>query len=218
MNVYSILYPMKQLLGRFFYPAVLMVFAGLMVASCSKYPTYSVDTSDMDMVWTNFNESADFTLYKTYYVPDSLIVDSTATPQEKAHYQEYYESVLEKINANMEARNFVRVDSSANPDMGMGVSIITRENYVFSYNYWWGYPGYGYYYPWATYLGSYEEGALIIDISDLKNIDHTNKTINALWATMIGGVLTNNSGLVDTRLFDYIDQAYKQSPYLVTNP
>ena len=106
----------------------------------------------------------------------------------------------------------------------MGVSIITRTTYVYSYSWWyyypgyWGYPGYSYYYPWGTYMGSYEEGALIIDLADLKNIDQSNKLIDALWAAMIGGVLSNNDGLIDKRLIDQIDQAFEQSPYLVTNP
>ena len=55
-------------------------------------------------------------------------------------------------------------------------------------------------------------------MSDLKNINHDSKQINALWAAMIGGVLTNNSSLLDQRLYDYIDQAFDQSPYLLTNP
>jgi len=195
----------------------------LMIASCSKYPTYTVNTSDLDMVWTNYDEAADFMQYKTYYVPDTILIDSNATDEEKKYAQEYYESILEKIVANMSERNFTRVDSSENPDMGMGVSIISQTNYMFSYSWWyyyppyWGWPGYGYSYPWSTYLGSYEEGALIIDLSDLKNIDHANTQINALWAAMIGGVLTNNSGLIDTRLYGYIDQAFDQSPYLLTN-
>ncbi len=205
--------------------AVLVVLLGAMIiASCSKYPTYTVNTPDLDMVWTNYDESADFTQYKTYFLPDTLLIDSSATEEEKEHFQKYYETVVDQIVENMSERNFVRVDSSANPDMGMGISIVSQTNYVYSYNWWyyyppyWGWPGYGYYYPWSTYLGSYEEGALIIDISDLSNINHNNKQINALWAGMIGGVLTNNSGLLDTRLYGYIDQAFEQSPYLYTNP
>jgi hypothetical protein len=200
------------------------VVAGLAIASCSKYPSYTVDTSDLDMVWTNFSETADFMGYKTYYVPVTILIDSTATDQEKEYFQQYYESILDRVNTNMQERNYVRVDSSDNPDLGLGISIVTRTNYVFSYSWWyyyppyWGWPGYGYYYPWSTYLGSYEEGALIIDMSDLKNINHDSKQINALWAAMIGGVLTNNSSLLDQRLYDYIDQAFDQSPYLLTNP
>ncbi len=215
---------MKMIRKRHLFPAFLAVIAGLAIASCSKYPSYTVDTSDLDMVWTNYSETADFMEYKTYYVPDTILIDSTATEAEIEHLQQYYEVILERVNSNMEERNYVRVDSTDNPDLGLGISIITRTNYVFSYSWWyyyppyWGWPGYGYYYPWATYLGSYEEGALIIDMSDLKNINHDSKQINALWAAMIGGVLTSNSGLLDQRLYDYIDQAFDQSPYLLTNP
>ena len=212
-------------LKRFLIPTLVVILSGIMIASCSKYPTYSVNTSDMDMVWTNYEESADFMNYKTYFLPDSIIIseDDDLTEEEKKHLQEYYESIYEQVVENMTKRNFVRVDSSDSPDLGMGISILTRTNHVYSYSWWWyyppywGYPGYGYHYPWATYLGSYEEGAVIIDMSDLKNIDHNNNRINALWAAMIGGVLTGNSALIDTRLYGYIDQAFEQSPYLMTN-
>lgn len=197
---------------------------GLMIASCSKYPTYTVNPSDLDMVWTQYKETADFTQYKTYYVPDSILLDSNESQEDIKYLQEYYKTILDEINSNMQQRNFVRVDSSDNPDLGMGVSIVTRTTYVYSYNWWyyypgyWGYPGYSYYYPWGTYLGSYEEGAVIMDLADLKNIDHSNKQIDALWASMIGGVLSNNSAVIDKRLISMIDQAFKQSPYLLTNP
>jgi hypothetical protein len=215
---------MKKIRKRLLYPALLAVIAGLVIASCSKYPSYTVNTSDLDMVWTNYSESADFMQYKTYFVPDTILIDSNATPEEKEYMQEYYEFILAAVNSNMQERNYVRVDSSDNPDMGIGISIISRKNYVYSYNWWyyyppyWGWPGYGYYYPWYSYLGSYEEGALIIDLSDLKNINHDNRQIDALWGALIGGVLTNNSGLLDQRLQNYIDQAFEQSPYLLTNP
>jgi hypothetical protein len=215
---------MTKPIKRILYFGLLLAIVGLMIASCSKYPTYTVNTSDLDMVWTNYNESTDFSLYKTYYVPDSILVDSTLSSEDKAYMQEYYESILVAIHSNMEALNYVYVDSSMSPDIGMGVSIITRTTHVVSYNYWyyyppyWGYPGYGYYYPWGTYLGSYDEGAVIIDMADLKNIDHTSRTISAVWASLVGGVLTgNSSSVISQRLIGGIDQAFKQSPYLGTD-
>jgi len=133
---------MKKTLRRFFLPAVMIALAGLMITACSKYPTYTVNTEDLDMVWTEYDESVNFAEFKTYYVPDTLLVDSTMSDEDKAYIQEYYENILAEINANMSALNYVRVDSSANPDMGMVVSIITQTNYVFSYSYWWYYPPY----------------------------------------------------------------------------
>jgi len=214
---------MKKLTKRFFAPVILMAVAGLLITSCSKYPTYTVETSDLDMVWTEYDESINFAEYKTYFIPDTLLVDSTMSDEDKAYIQEYYENILVEINANMAALNYVRVDSSANPDIGMGVSIVTQTNYVFSYSYWWyyppywGYPGYGYSYPWATYMGSYEEGALIFDMADLRNIDHQGKNIKGIWSALCGGILTNRTSTqISKRLIDGIDQAFAQSPYLGT--
>jgi hypothetical protein len=123
----------------------------------------------------------------------------------------------------MQTLNYVKVDSSENPDIGLVISIITQTNYVFSYSYWyyyppyWGYPGYGYSYPWATYMGSYEEGALVFDMADLKNINHQGQNINGMWSALVGGILTGkSSSVISKRLINGIDQAFTQSPYLGT--
>jgi hypothetical protein len=214
---------MKKTLLRFFFPALFIILAGLVVSSCSKYPTYTVNTSDLDMVWTEYDETADFSQYKTYFIPDSLLMDSTMSEEDQEYIQEYYQDVLVEINENMAALNYVRVDSSANPDLGIVVSIVTQTNYVFSYSYWyyyppyWGYPGYGYSYPWSTYMGSYEEGALIFDMADLKNINHQSQNINAIWSALCGGILTgSSSSTISKRLINGVDQAFAQSPYLGT--
>lgn len=215
---------MKKTRKRFFGSVILLSLAGLVIASCSKYPTYTVETSDLDMIWTNYDQSKNFAEFKTYYVPDSIILEGDVDEKDKEALQKYYESILVEVNANMEALNYTRVlDTVQKPDIGMGITILTRTTYVVSYNYWWyyppywGYPGYGYSYPWGTYMGSYEEGAVIIDMADLKNIDQTNKTIKAMWAALVGGVLTGNiNTVISTRLINGIDQAFAQSPYLGT--
>src|SRR5436190_1769356 len=53
--------------------------------------------------------------------------------------------------------------------------------------YYWGYGGYGYYFP-SYYYGTYSitEGALSIDIFDLKDAKQTNK-ISAIWSGLIRG-------------------------------
>ncbi|HSG67294.1 MAG TPA: DUF4136 domain-containing protein [Bacteroidales bacterium] len=213
---------MKRNTQRFIVPGLLFALA-ILIASCSKYPTYTVNTSDMDMIWTNYDESANFADFKTYYVPDSIILEDDVSQEDAEALQKYYDSVLKEVNDNMAALNYVRVDSTDDPDLGLGITIITRTTHVISYNYWyyyppyWGWPGYGYYYPWGTYMGSYEEGAVIIDMANLKAIDHTNKRINAIWAALVGGVLSGDKKtVISSRLINGIDQAFKQSPYLGT--
>jgi len=73
---------MKKSILRILYPGLLLAIVGLMIASCSKYPTYDMNTSDLDMVWTNYDDAANFAQYKTYYIADTILVDSTATPEE----------------------------------------------------------------------------------------------------------------------------------------
>lgn len=210
---------------------ILVLLSGsLLISSCSKSPTYSIGTSDLDMVYTQYDDGISFTDYKTYSITDSLNIDDEGLTHADIEYlRDYYDVVFDKINANMQERNYVRVDSTEDPELGISVSIVTKENYVISWGYWWdwgyygdpyywGYPGYGYYYPWGTYMGSYEEGALIIELMDLKNPNLQKKKLNALWAGLVGGVLSNNEGLIDDRLIDQIDQAFEQSPYLKTNP
>ena len=215
--------PMKKILKRILLPVVMLSALVLVVAACSKYPTYTVNTSDLDMVWTNYDEAINFAGFKTYYVPDSIILEDDVEPEDAEALQEYYDAVLKEVNDNMAALNYVRVDSSDSPDMGLGITLISRTTHVISYNYWyyyppyWGYPGYGYYYPWGTYVGSYEEGAVIIDMADLSNIDEENRKINAIWAALVGGVLTGDKKtVISSRLISGIDQAFAQSPYLGT--
>ena len=152
-----------------------------------------------------------------------VLLEDDVEPEDAEALQEYYDAVLKEVNDNMAALNYVRVDSSDNPDMGLGITLISRTTHVISYNYWyyyppyWGYPGYGYYYPWGTYVGSYEEGAVIIDMADLTNIDEENRKINAIWAALVGGVLTGDKKtVISSRLISGIDQAFAQSPYLGT--
>lgn len=206
-----------------------VMFAGLVFASCSKRPTYDIGTADLDMVYTYYDVNLDFGSYKTYNLVDSLNIDEgELTPDEIAYIKEYYKDVFVRIRDNMNARGYVEVDTAANPDLGIGVSIITRESYIIYWGWWydwgywgssyyWGYPGYGYWYPWSPSVASYEEGAIIIEMTDLKNPDNVNQMLNMAWASLIGGVLSNNKSLIDERLIQQIDQAFEQSPYLVTN-
>ncbi len=206
-----------------------VMVAGLIFASCSKRPSYNIGTADLDMVYTYYDTNLNFGDYKTYALSDSLNIDKNDfTPQEIAYIKEYYQDIFDRIDNNMQARGYAKVDTSAGPDLGIGVSIITRESYIVYWGYWydwgywgssyyWGYPGYGYWYPWSPSVVSYEEGAIIIEMTDLKNPDTANNTLNMAWASLIGGVLSNKNSLIDNRLIKQIDQSFDQSPYLRTN-
>ncbi len=91
------------------------------------------------------------------------------------------------------------VNGSAKPDLVINVSriyntntgIIQYDNYYNYYGSMWdpynyGYPGYGYYSPYSYATYTIREGALSIDLLDLKNAS-TNNRIQVLWTGLIRG-------------------------------
>ncbi|MEA3476901.1 MAG: DUF4136 domain-containing protein [Bacteroidota bacterium] len=207
-----------------------VIAMGMLAVSCSKNPTYTINTTDMDMVYTEYVEGTNFADYKSYFIPDSMVFDdeSELTADEKAMFQRTYENVSAQLVVNMNKRNYVQTMTEEGSDIAISISIITRTNYVFGYGGWWGYPGwgypgwgypgYGYYYPWYQYLGSYEDGAVITDMVDLKNVEPGNEKIIMPWSCLIGGLLSNSASSNTERLTKYVDVAFDQSPYILTNP
>jgi hypothetical protein len=74
--------------------------------------------------------------------------------------------------------------------------------------FYWGDPGYSYYFP--TYYGVYQssETALMIDIFDLENTQ--NNQIRSVWSGMIRGSGIFNSASVESQ----VSALFNQSPYL----
>ena len=75
------------------------------------------------VVFTDYDKSADFGEYLTYYMPDSVLL---ITNNEKATYwtNEDADYILETFADNMAARGFTLVDSKEDADLGLQVSYI----------------------------------------------------------------------------------------------
>jgi hypothetical protein len=122
---------------------LLLMGAGLVLASCSKYPPSSDRLLEDLVVLTQYDTKADFDNYKTYSIVTSIVKitnkDTTqlTTPAALA--------ILDQIQTDMKARGFVPVVSPAKPDLG--IQVVYYENtYVYSYSYdYWGYPYYDWY-------------------------------------------------------------------------
>jgi hypothetical protein len=199
--------------------------------SCRKYPDFD-ELTYKPLTVTNYDATANFNDYKTYYMSDSLsqisddLTDSIAdgsigTP------------ILAAVATNLESRGYVRVASPSLADIGVNAAVIKITTTVQTYppGYWWGYPGYGGcyygycgYYPYYdygyggyyTYSYTYSTGSLLIEIADLKNVDPAANRINIVWTNFNTGVLgtstQNIAGAVSA-----VNQAFTQSPYLKTN-
>ncbi len=125
----------------------------------------------------------------------------------------------------MSAEGYTLVDKSSKPDVGVDVSriiststgVISYSDYYDSYGgYWdpydWGYGGYNYYTPYSYGVYSISQGAISIDMLDLKNAAANNKIV-VIWTGLIRG-----EGLSDATSADsQVKALFDQSPYLKTN-
>ena len=123
----------------------------------------------------------------------------------------------------MQQRGFVLVPRGQNPEIGITVSriyntyqgIVDYTNYYYDYwdPFYWGYTGSSYFFP--SYYGVYQvtEGALSVDMLNLKDASATNQ-IKSIWNGFIRGSGIFSSQNVNSQ----VEALFNQSPYLTSNP
>ncbi len=207
---------MNRLLTYF----IIASLSGFGLAGC--YPQGPEFTEDLDVVYTNFDPEFDFPGHNTYAMPDQIVTDVQITNSGDTIYEYmkpiYADQILARIDANMAALGWSKVDVSANPDVLMMPAGISSTTYFYSYWYCWWYGGYyggwGWYYPPYYTVSSYTTGSLIMTMSDPTVDSPINRSATA-WIGAMNGLLSGNGNI--NRALDGIDQAFEQSPYLRTN-
>ena len=196
--------------------------------ACQKEPSLS-ELDDDYVVFTDYDKSANFDNYLTYYMPDSVLL---ITDSEKATYWTNDEAnyILETFAENMASRGFLLVDTKEEADLGLQVSYCEDVHYFVDYPnsfWWWGYPGYwgpGYWGPyWSTWyypypvVYSYSVNSFLAELVDLTDQTGTSKRLNILWDTYMAGLQSSSPRVNRNLVIQAIDQAFVQSPYLLTN-
>ena len=119
----------------------LLVLLAVAVVSCQKEPSTSGLHEDY-LVYTDYDQQADFSDVETFYLPDSILVIGNADKTEywkDADAQEIIGTVADL----MESRNFVRTDDKETAQTGLQISYVERVTYFVGYDYpywWWYYP------------------------------------------------------------------------------
>src|SRR5688572_17311125 len=168
------------------------------IVACRKTP----DTEELSasfVVQTSKDPAANFGNYKTYYIADTIGVQ-TSDPNDSIWFDNDAKQLLAAVKQNMADRGYTLVSKGANPDIGLTLSAIKDLNLSVIYpGYWWGYWGYwggcywgycGYppYYPWGGMVYSIPTGTLILDMIDLKNAQANAKYVVIWGAVMSGGL------------------------------
>lgn len=193
---------------------------GAILTGCTKDPVANLTDDESRIYITNHDSTANFSAYNTFSISDSVAVinDGRASKQITSTDQAF----INAVKAEMQAKGFTLVSKAASPDLGINVSriyntstgVVSYSNYYDMYSgyydpYYWGYGGYGYYSPYSYATYSIKEGALSVDLLDLKDAATSNR-INVIWNGLIRGSGIFNSATAA----DQVKMLFTQSPYL----
>jgi len=197
--------------------------SSIIYTGCSKQPLDNLTNDESRIYITDHDSTVNFSNYKTYSISDSVaVIDNGNSTRELNDVDQAYIGAVKKY---MNQMGYILTDKNNNPDVGVDVSriistttgVISNGDYWDYYNgywdpYYWGYPGYDYYVPYAYSVYQIKEGAISVDILDLKNASSNDK-INVIWTGLIRG-----SGIFDSTVADsQVKALFNQSSYLKTN-
>lgn len=189
---------------------ILFGVATMLLTSC--YPDYGLATSDYDIVATFKDDAANFQIYRTYYMPDTIkaVSDGGVVANNGSNDAAY----LQEIANQMQAYGYERVNSLAQSDLELVAGVASSTTWVYNPGYWWGY--YGWYYPWygGGYTYSYTTGTLMLFMRDIEKFDPNNKVLGLVWSGTANGILDDTKANIKARAISSIDKMFEQSPYL----
>lgn len=193
------------------------------LGACQKDVMRNLTSEESRIYITNYDSTVNFSSYSTFSINDSVaVIDGNQSSRRMNDADAAYVAAVKKY---MQQTGYTLVDKNAKPDMGVDISqIINTSTGVVSYpDYWgyygsyydpfyWGYGGFDYFVPYAYNVYTVREGALSIDLLDLKNAASSNK-INLIWTGTIRGEGIFNAATADSQ----VKALFDQSPYLQTN-
>lgn len=197
----------------------------LTLGACQKEPSTSGLHDDF-LVYTAYDTSADFKAVESFYLPDAILLIGSGD-EAKYWEDEQARQIVSTVAGRLEALGYTRIDDKAAADAGVQLSYVETETYFVGYDdpYWWWYypyywsPGFwgdwsGWHYPFPVSYG-YTSGSLLMEMVNLQ-ADNTdgNRKLPVMWNAYIGGLLSPNKHLDQSRVLTAVNRAFDQSTYL----
>ncbi|GAB3808135.1 hypothetical protein GCM10028819_46480 [Spirosoma humi] len=214
----------QRKVGKWKLGAVLLLLGAGALTSCQENAINDLSPADSPVYITNYDRSVNFGQYKTFSLPDSVVIESNDS------YSMTQTGVSSRFVTNvanaMAAKGFQRVSRGANADLGVAIirvnnqyTGVASDPYSYYSNYWGGFGGfggYGYspYYP-SYYTYQVTDQYWEIQIVDLKNrsatgTGTTQAQLNVIYDATIRGTDITDQQAVDTA----VTAIFNQSPYL----
>jgi len=196
--------------------------AVLFLNSCKKDPLNNLTNEESRIYITNYDSTANFSSYTTFSITDSVTVIQDNQLAGRS-YDAFDVNAINAITQQMTARGYKLVNKSANPDLAINISkVYSSSTVLFSYSdywdyygsyydpYYWGYPGYGYYDPYAVGAYTVNTGGLEIDVLDLKNAAANGNKLVGIWT----GLARGEDVFSPSNAANEISAMFAQSAYL----
>jgi len=187
------------------------------------YPSESLTTEELDVVATVYDEEVDFSRFKTYAMPDTIV--QIGDPDSEFYIdleltREEMDFVLNLIRNNMSSLNYTDLSDSVDangelivpPDVGIFVEVLAEKRVVL-----YTYPGYGWggWYPPRVGGYTYPVGTVTVNYIDVEGIVQGDSLtfIPTPWLGIANGLLFETSNN-QARITNNINQMFDQSQYL----
>jgi len=199
--------------------AALAVVLVLGLAAC--YPGGPENLSDISVVVTFKNPHGDFNGLMTYAMEDTVVElkkpgDNSSEPIDT----KFNPWILDELQVQMGNVGFRRIDNpdagDNKPDVWLSVGAVENETWVYWYSWpYYGYPGWGGYYPPYVSGASFQQGSVIWQLHDLRGIDdptdpEAKPPLN--WIGALNGAIQKST--TEANIRNGIRQAFTQSPYI----
>lgn len=201
---------------------ILLLTVGCALTACRENAINDLSPEDSPVYITNYDRSVNFSQYKTFSLPDSVIIqsnDSYATVKNSLS-----DRFISNVASALTTKGFQRVEKGQTADLGVAIIRINNlytgiaSNPYSYYSNYWGYGGFGGFGGYNPYYPSYYTYQVTdqyweIQVVDLKNSPATGTSqqqLNVIYDATIRGTDITDTQAVDTA----VTAIFSQSPYL----
>lgn len=208
--------------------AAVLLSVLMVVESCEKAPG-DFDRDGEYLVYTAKSKTADFSRIEKFTIGDSVLVIGGKEPKFSKSPDAI--ALVNKVKEKMTGRGYTFTADPQNAEAGFVLTLILDRQQHVAYPqdpYWWlDYPDYwgnGYWGTWGDWYGWYhpypvaytmETTTFMIDLADLTAPEGQGKKLPLIWSAVTNGYSGAYFRTDMERLHIAIDQAFKQSPYIV---